>query len=196
MRAFFMNTLAVILAVALPWCSPNRTAGAEGVRIVALEPTPLFPKVKPGEPLGQIARLKLENGSPAVDACVKITAAGQQPYLQPLGRITPKESVQAIRIPDFAQPVEIGVELYLKDNPRPVDTRKFLCRPQKKWRLYCVAYSHHDLGFGDYPHRLRHHNPPREHHSAVAILPRHRRLGRGEQVPFRRRNERADHQLP
>ena len=28
-------------------------------------------------------------------------------------------------------------------------------RPQKKWKLYCVAYSHHDLGFGDYPHRLR-----------------------------------------
>ena len=47
---------------------------------MALEPTPLFPKVKPGEPLRQIARLKLENGGPAVDAHVKITAAGQQPY--------------------------------------------------------------------------------------------------------------------
>ena len=26
---------------------------------------------------------------------------------------------------------------------------------KKKWKLYCVAYSHHDLGYGDYPHRLR-----------------------------------------
>ena len=155
MRVCSMNTLAVILAVALPWCLPDGAAGAEGVRIVALEPTPLFPKVKPGEPLRQIARLKLENGGPAVDACVKITAAGQRPYLEPLGRITPKESVQTIHIPDIAQPAEIGVELHLQDDPRPVDSRKFLWIPQKKWRLYCVAYSHHDLGFGDYPHRLR-----------------------------------------
>lgn len=28
-------------------------------------------------------------------------------------------------------------------------------QPQKKWRIYCVSYSHHDLGFGNYPHRLR-----------------------------------------
>ena len=47
------------------------------------------------------------------------------------------------------------MDLYVKDNPRPVDSRKFLWQPQKKWKLYCVAYSHHDLGFGDYPHRLR-----------------------------------------
>ena len=47
------------------------------------------------------------------------------------------------------------MELYVKDGPRPVDSRKFPWQPQKKWKLYCVAYSHHDLGFGDYPHRLR-----------------------------------------
>ena len=28
-------------------------------------------------------------------------------------------------------------------------------QPAKKWRIFCVAYSHHDLGFGNYPHRLR-----------------------------------------
>ena len=28
-------------------------------------------------------------------------------------------------------------------------------QPQKKWKIYCVSYSHHDLGFGNYPHRLR-----------------------------------------
>ena len=42
-----------------------------------------------------------------------------------------------------------------RENPEPVDKRKLLWQPQKKWSIYCVAYSHHDLGFGDYPHRLR-----------------------------------------
>ncbi|MCX6928134.1 MAG: hypothetical protein NT154_33725, partial [Verrucomicrobia bacterium] len=30
-----------------------------------------------------------------------------------------------------------------------------LWQPQKKWSIYCISYSHHDLGFGNYPHRLR-----------------------------------------
>ena len=33
--------------------------------------------------------------------------------------------------------------------------KKVLLQPQKKWKIYCVSYSHHDLGFGNYPHRLR-----------------------------------------
>ena len=34
-------------------------------------------------------------------------------------------------------------------------SRKQEWQPQKKWTIYCVSYSHQDLGFGDYPHRLR-----------------------------------------
>ena len=125
------------------------------VRIVALDPTPLFPKVASGEPLRQIARLKLASDGPVAEAHVKITLAGQPAYVENLGPLGPRESVHEIRIPDIVQPAEIGIELYVKDNPRPVDGRKFPWQPQKKWKLYCVAYSHHDLGFGDYPHRLR-----------------------------------------
>ena len=86
---------------------------------------------------------------------MKISLAGQPSYVEKLGQVEPKESAKEIRIPDIAQPVEIGLELYINGDPRPVDGRKLLWRPQKKWKLYCVAYSHHDLGFGDYPHRLR-----------------------------------------
>ena len=67
----------------------------------------------------------------------------------------PSESVKEIRIPDVAQPTEIGVDLYVEGGTQPVDSHKVVWRPQKKWKLYCVAYSHHDLGYGDYPHRLR-----------------------------------------
>ena len=53
MRVHSMKTAVLILAATLPWCAPHRTASAEAVRIIALEPTPLFPKAKPGEPLRQ-----------------------------------------------------------------------------------------------------------------------------------------------
>ncbi len=153
-----MKTAVVILAAILPWCCPHWTAGAEKtekIRILALEPTPLFPRARTCEPLRQIVRLRLENGGPAVEARVKVAFAGQPAYVEGLGQVGPKESVKEIHAPDIAQPTEIGVELYTKDGSQPVDSRKFIWQPQKKWKLYCVAYSHHDLGYGGYPHRLR-----------------------------------------
>ena len=155
MRIRLIGIVVAVMAVGLPWVWSAPAVRAEGVRIVALEPTPLFPRAKPGEPLRQIARLKLHNAGPAVEARVKITLAGQPAYLEPFGQVAPKESVKEIGIPDLAQPTEIRVDLLVKDNPQPVDGRTLLWQPQKKWKLYCVAYSHHDLGFGDYPHRLR-----------------------------------------
>ena len=108
---------------------------------------------------------------------MKITLAGQPSYVEKLGQVEPKESVKEIRIPDIAQPVEIGLELYINDDPRPVDSRKFLWQPQKKWKLYCVAYSHHDLGIWRLSASPADHDPPRQHQPSAAILPRHRRLG-------------------
>lgn len=155
MRSCAMKAVAALLTAAMPWCLSGRATGAEGVRILALEPTPLLLKGQPGGPLRQVARLKLDNRGSATEASVKVAVAGQPAYLEPLGRLEPKESVKEIRVPDIAHPTEIGVEVHIKDNSQPADSRKFPWQPQKKWKIYCVAYSHHDLGFGDYPHRLR-----------------------------------------
>ena len=45
---------------------------ADSLRIVKVEPTPLFPKAKAGEPLRQIVRLSLKNPGAATEAKVKI----------------------------------------------------------------------------------------------------------------------------
>ncbi len=78
MRIRFIGTVLAAVAFGLPWCLSESATRGDGVRIIALEPTPLFPKAKPGEPLRQVARLKLENRGPAVEAHVKITVAGQR----------------------------------------------------------------------------------------------------------------------
>ena len=148
-----LAALAIVLL--LPWCGSGRAAEAGGVRIVALQPTPLFPRVKPGEPLRQVARLTLKNDGPAVEVRVRVTLAGQPAAVETLGVVAPGESVKEIPVPDVAGPTEVSLELLVKDDPRPVVGRKLVWQPQKKWSIYCVAYSHHDLGFGDYPHRLR-----------------------------------------
>ncbi len=150
-----MNRLILILGAILPWCTPAWSEAADGVRIVALEPTPLFFKARPGEPLRQMARLKLENHGGTVEAGVRIAVAGQPAYVESLGKVGPKESVKEIRLPDIAQPAEVRLEVFAQTGLQPLDNHTFLWQPEKKWKLYCVAYSHHDLGFGDYPHRLR-----------------------------------------
>lgn len=128
---------------------------AEALRILSLDPTPLFPKTAPDKPARQLARLKLQNDGAAVQARMTITVAGQPPYVEELGQVEPKETLKVVPLPDVAQPTEISVALHVQGREQPVETRTLTWQPQKKWKLYCVAYSHHDLGFGDYPHRLR-----------------------------------------
>ena len=60
--------------------------------------------------------------------------------------------------------------------PQPVDRRRFLWQPAKKWKLYCVAYSHHDLGFGGLsaspagrPYVHAKHHSPRFSSAAIRI---------------------------
>jgi hypothetical protein len=84
---------------------PSAMYAAEGPRIVAIEPTPLFPKAGSGEPLRQLARLKLENRGPALEARATIVAIGQPAYSEPLGRIEPGMSVKEILFLPRLQPV-------------------------------------------------------------------------------------------
>ncbi|MCE5268823.1 MAG: glycosyl hydrolase-related protein [Planctomycetaceae bacterium] len=148
----------VVVAALFSSCLPAISEAADTVRILSLEPTPLFPRAKAGEPLRQRVRIKVENSGDAIGARVRITLAGQPPYFEDLGQLERKESVRQICIPDIVQPTDVRVEVYGRDTAgreTKLGGKTFAWEPQKKWKLYCIAYSHHDLGFGDYPHRLR-----------------------------------------
>jgi hypothetical protein len=129
--------------------------GAEPVRITKVEPTVFFPKVEPGQPLKQTVHLGLDNPDAAFEGQVKITVQDKQPYTEEVGLVAAGASIKQVHVLDVSQPSEATFHLYQKDGSKPIATRKMIWQPEKKWKIYCVSYSHHDLGFGNYPHRLR-----------------------------------------
>lgn len=130
-------------------------ACAEVLSIVSVEPTVFYPKVKAGEPLRQLVRLGVKNAAAAVDAKVRIHVIGMPAYDESLGTLPTGDSAKAIHVPDVNRPTKVNIELFSGKAAEPVVVKRLVVHPQKKWKLYCVSYSHHDLGFGNYPHRLR-----------------------------------------
>jgi hypothetical protein len=138
------------------------------VEIQEIKPTVFFPKVEPGEPLKQLAQLKLKNSGGPVAARVRVAMRGQPELLQPLGELPAGESTRGIQVPDITHPAELTLKLLLGDEDRLVDQRTLTWQPQRKWKIYHVAYSHHDLGYADYYHMMR--RDVREWGTELALL--------------------------
>lgn len=141
------RSLAMLLAI--------QAVCAAGLTIQKIEPTPLFPIPPQGEPLRQRARLCLDNPGPALTAQAWITVGNSPAYREDLGRISAGRSTNLIHITDLAAPASLLVEIRGMDQPEILARREMEWQPQKKWKIHCISYSHHDLGFGNYPHRLR-----------------------------------------
>ncbi len=129
-------------------------AQGSSLRITQVEPTPLFPKAEAGQPLRQLARLHLDNSGEPVAVVAKIAVGSMAPETQDLGLVAQGQSTATIRIPDIAGPVQLTIEVLNRDGAT-LAAQNVDWQPPKKWKIFCVAYSHHDLGFGNYPHRLR-----------------------------------------
>jgi hypothetical protein len=127
---------------------------AAELSIERLEPTPLFPQPAEGQPLRQRARLYLDNPGVPFTASVRIAVGNAAPYTEALGQVSAGKSTNHIHLTDIAAPTLISIEVLTKDG-KSLASQKLDWQPQKKWNIYNVSYSHHDLGFGNYPHRLR-----------------------------------------
>jgi hypothetical protein len=129
------------------------------VTIEGLEPTVFFPRQPAGKPLKQRAILRILNPEWPVHVVATITVGDRAPFDIDLGTIETSwgtsRSIIPILLPDIAAPCKVRVVIRDKDFPAVIDTREFGWQPQKKWKLFCVSYSHHDLGYGNYPHRIR-----------------------------------------
>jgi hypothetical protein len=125
-----------------------------GVTIEKIEPTPLFPKPAEGQQLKQMARLHVDNPGESIAVVARLTVGSDSSDTQELGVVAKGRSACEILIPDIAVPTAVTIEILTKDR-KLLAERKLDWQPQKKWTIYSVSYSHQDLGFGDYPHRLR-----------------------------------------
>jgi hypothetical protein len=124
------------------------------VQVDSIIPTPLFPKQANGKQLKQLARLYINNSGESIDAIVKITIGKQMPEKQEIGTLAKGRQVISILVPDITEPTPVVFEFITKDE-KLLSNTKLNWQPQKKWTLYLTSYSHQDLGFGDYPHRIR-----------------------------------------
>ncbi len=131
------------------------SAAAGPIRIQRVEPTPFFPRPAAAQPLRQQARLCLENSGPAVKARAAIQVGDYETYSEDLGEVPTGNSTNLIHIRDIASPAPVIVQLLEKSSDNVLARLELEWRPEKKWNLYCASYSHQDLGFGDYPHRIR-----------------------------------------
>lgn len=137
------------------WLLAASTAVAADLSIERLEPTPLFPQPAEGQMLRQRARLYLDNPGAPFIATARITVGATAPYLAELGQLPAGKSTNEVLISDIAAPTDLTVELLRSGSQEVLARKQTAWQPQKKWTFYCVSYSHQDLGYGDYPHRLR-----------------------------------------
>ena len=130
-------------------------AAQKTIELVEVKPTPFFPRVESGQPLRQIAQLALKNSGNPAAASVRVTMQGQAAYTENLGEVPAGSSQRAIRLPDISQSTELTLELFRAGESEPADRRTLTWQPQRKWKIYHVAYSHQDLGYADYYHMMR-----------------------------------------
>ena len=154
-----MRIIATLVSIGILVAGGTRCMGAEeatapSVRIARVEPTPLFPRQAEGQPLRQLARLHVENSGQPAAATARITVGARSAEAQNIGTLAKGKSKVDVLIPDIAAPTPVTIEL-LDTAGKVLCSKQQQWQPQKKWTLYCCSYSHQDLGFGDYPHRLR-----------------------------------------
>ncbi len=125
------------------------------LELVDVKPTPFFPRVEQGQPLRQTVLLSLKNSGSPITASVRVAMQGQTAYTEELGALPAGSSQRAIRVPDISQPTELTLELYRAGESEPAERRTLTWQPQRKWKIYHVAYSHQDLGYADYYHMMR-----------------------------------------
>jgi len=155
-RMFLVSSALVCLhgALLLP-SGVAQEVGQSKVRVEKIEPTSLFPKVREGDPLRQRAILHLNNSAAPLALVAKITFGSSAPYTEELGEAPTGKSTRPIYLADISLPTLLKVQVLQKSSGQILARQEVIWQPQKKWTVYCVSYSHHDLGFGDYPHRLR-----------------------------------------
>ena len=155
MRRSLFGMLVVAGACGLAWGGEKPEAGP-GISIEGIEATVLWEHGEQGGPLLQVGRVKVKNGGAAVALRARVYLDGQAVRTEAAGTVPEGESSVVFRVPDAGRPTPLTVELVGDKDGRLVATHQVMWQPQRKHTLYCVFYSHGGIGFGNYPHRIRH----------------------------------------
>lgn len=125
------------------------------LRLGAIQPTILFPQEKDGAPLRQLVDVEVTNAAEATGARLRATVDGQQPCEIDLGVVERGKSTRRVGVPDRGQRARITFELFAANSASPSDMKTVQLPPAIRWKIYCVSYSHHDLGYADYYQKIQ-----------------------------------------
>jgi len=140
----------MLLALLLLMAGSGFAEEAE-LRILGVKPTVLFANQ---DPLSQIAKLELFNGSDRVIRCrVSVRIDGQ-----PAGEIRslevpPGASSHRLLVLDMTSPAGLAVEITREPDARPLARYSTAWQPQRHWKVYVIRSSHEDLGYENFSYR-------------------------------------------
>lgn len=143
-----IGSLLICLFVA-PW---TLHAQERSLRILKLEPTPLFPRA---EPLRQIARLQLLNTtSYKLRGVVTVQLEKEAPVISTL-EIPSGVSTQRIAIPDIKVAQRLKLIIRNEADGSVIEYQQ-TWQPQRHWKITIVKSSHEDIGYEDYIFKKQH----------------------------------------
>jgi hypothetical protein len=143
-------SILLLLAATCLFLPAGHSARETGIRIIGLEPTPLFPRA---EPLRQVAKLSLGNSGAATECGVEVAVEGESPVTARL-KVPPGGVVSHVLVPDIR--VERELRLTLRCQGGEVVEHRQQWQPQRHWKVTIVKSSHEDLGYEDYIYRKQH----------------------------------------
>jgi hypothetical protein len=142
-----LSWLVLLLTVLAPFAATVSASGnAEDLKILALEPTVLFPR---RAPLAQVARLTVLNttGAPVVCDAVVSVRDGASETTAAL-TLPVNQSTVDVLVPDISAPAAVRVELRGKDGVPVAHEQAW--QPQRKWKVHIIKSSHEDIGYEGY----------------------------------------------
>jgi len=146
MKQYSLFILVFCLILSIP--------GFASIKITKVEPTPFFPKQKVNEPLKQLAYITILNEDRESDLNLKVVDGDRLIYSQIFKSIPVGESKNEIFIPETRIATKLEFRIFSLDG-KVLDVKPIEWLPQKKWTIYHVAYSHHDMGYADYFQLMR-----------------------------------------
>ena len=142
------------LVISLVLCLCLTVTGYGSIVIKNIEPTPFFQKKKGNEPLKQLVYITISNNFKEGNFQIVVNDGNQTIYSEQLKSLPWGESKNELYIPEPKDKTSLEFRVLSGDN-KVLDNKVIAWKPQKKWKIYHVAYSHHDMGYADYFHLMR-----------------------------------------
>jgi len=119
------------------------------MKLLNIEPT-IFFKTRGGV-LQNLVKVTINNPGGEAAAQLVVKAAGVSRRVK-IGKVPTGKSTQDVLLPEIKKTVGVRAELIVRG--ACVSVKEVTWRPQRKWDIHFIHYSHHDYGYTDLPSRV------------------------------------------